>query len=56
MPDYSRMYHLMVSAASEALDSLPDSEENKAGRNILQTALYAAEEMYVAEAEDRPAR
>ena len=47
MPDYAKMYRLMVSAASEALDVLPDTEENCAGRDILQTALYTAEEMYI---------
>ena len=53
MPDYAKMYRLMVSAASEALDALPDTEENSAGRDILQKALYAAEEMYIA-AKDEP--
>ena len=52
MPDYAKMYRLMVSAASEALDVLPDTEENRAGRDILQTALYAAEEMYISAKED----
>ena len=52
MPDYAKMYRLMVSAASEALDSLPDTEENRAGRDMLQNALYEAEEMYVSAKEE----
>ena len=53
MPDYEKMYALMVRAASEALDALPDAAETAAGRDILQAALYAAEEMYVAEGDDK---
>ncbi len=48
MPDYAKMYAVMVLAASSALDALPDTAENAGARNILQTALYAAEEMYIA--------
>ncbi len=48
MPDYAKMYALLVRAASAALDALPDTKENAAGRDILQTALYTAEEMYIA--------
>lgn len=33
---------------------MSDTKENEAGRDILQTALYAAEELYVAESEDEP--
>ena len=47
MPDYKKMYALLCSAASEALDELPDTAENTKGRNTLQTALLAAEEMYI---------
>lgn len=47
MADYKKMYALLCAAASEALDKLPDSPENKAGRAILQQALYAAEELYI---------
>ena len=54
MPDYAKMYRLMVTAASEALDALPDTGETKTGRDILQTALYKAEEMYIAAAETEP--
>ena len=54
VPDYAKMYRLMVTAASEALDALPDTGETKTGRDILQTALYKAEEMYIAAAETEP--
>ena len=47
MPDYERMYHILRRAASGALDMLPDTEENAAGRCLLQFALYVAEEMYI---------
>lgn len=49
MPDYAKMYALMVAAASEALDMLPDTQANAAARDKLQNALYAAEEMYISE-------
>lgn len=49
MPDYEKMYHILVSAASEALDLLPETEENASGRETLQSALYDTEEMYIAE-------
>ena len=47
MPDYKKMYALLCAAASEALDLLPETEENQAGRNVLQVALLEAEEMYI---------
>ena len=53
MADYQKMYGVMVRAASEALDVLPNTEENAAGRRLLQAALYAAEEMYITAEEDR---
>lgn len=49
MPDYAKMYALMVAAASEALDMLPDTQANAAARDKLQNALYAVEEMYISE-------
>ncbi len=52
MPDYEKMYALMVRAASAALDLLPDTEENADSRDILQTALYTAEEMYITAGEN----
>lgn len=47
MPDYKKMYALLCAAASEALDRLPDTPENRACRELLQRALYEAEELYV---------
>ena len=47
MPDYARMYHILCRAASGALDMLPDTKENAAGRYLLQFALYLAEELYI---------
>ena len=41
------MYHILCRAASGALDMLPDTKENAAGRCLLQFALYVAEEMYI---------
>ena len=47
MPDYERMYHFMCRAASGALDMLPETKDNAAGRTLLQFALYVAEELYI---------
>ena len=47
MPDYEKMYALLCTAASEALDLLPETEETRAGRDMLQDALLRAEEMYI---------
>ena len=47
MPDYKKMYALVCGAASDALDLLPETEENQPGREALQTALLQAEELYV---------
>ena len=47
MPDYKMMYHILCAAASEALDKLPDEPANAAGRDVLQKALYEAEELYL---------
>ena len=47
MPDYKTMYHILCAAASKALDALPEAPDNAAGRDILQKALYEAEELYV---------
>ena len=43
------MYHILCAAASEALDE----PANAAGRDVLQKALYEAEELYLT-AEDEP--
>ena len=54
MPVYKLMYAILCAAASEALDRLPETPENEAGRALLQQALLEAEEVYVGEAgEDR---
>ena len=51
MPNYEKMYALVCGAASEALDLLPETEENRPGRERLQAALLEAEELYIS-AED----
>ena len=52
MPDYQKAYHILCAAASAALDALPQTEENTAGREMLQKALYEAEEVYIETADD----
>ena len=47
VPDYKKMYHIVCSAVSKALDLLPKTYENTVGRQLLQEALYEAEELYV---------
>ena len=47
MPDYQRMYCILCVAASGALDLLPDSRETAAARELLQRALWEAEELYI---------
>ena len=47
MPDYKRMYAVLCAAASDALDILPETAENAAGRALLRAALEEAEEMYI---------
>ena len=49
MPDYKKMYAILCGAASDALDALPETEENGPGRAILQKALDQTEELYVTE-------
>ena len=51
MPDYKKMYAILCGAASDALDVLPETEENAAGRALLQRALDKAEELYIDEEE-----
>ena len=56
MPDYEKMYALVCGAASDALDLLPETAENQPGREVLRTALFQAEELYIsAEDEDMDA-
>ncbi len=52
MPNYQRMYAILCAAASEALDALPDTADNAEGRLLLQTALFQAEDIYIAQADD----
>ena len=52
MPDYAKMYALLCGEVSAALDELPDVEINEKGRQRLQTALLAAEEIYIQTCED----
>ncbi|MCC8357511.1 MAG: hypothetical protein LJU34_06690 [Oscillospiraceae bacterium] len=47
MADYQKMYYIMCSAASEALDMLPAVAENESVRGVLQLALLEAEEIYL---------
>ncbi len=42
MADYQKMYNLLCSAASEAIDAPPEK-----AKRLLQNALYAAEEIYI---------
>lgn len=51
MPDYKKMYAILCGAASDALDALPETEENGPGRAILQAALGRAEELYITDEE-----
>ena len=52
MIEYQKMYCILCSAASQALDSLPDTEENRKGRSLLQEALLEAEDVYTAAGEE----
>ncbi len=47
------MYAIVCSAASDALDLLPCTDENAAARDRLAQALIDAEELYLS-AEDEP--
>ena len=47
MPDYEKMYAILCAASSDALDALPETAENAAGRALLQAALDEAEELYI---------
>ena len=50
--DYRKMYAILCKAASAALDMLPETPENTAGRCLLQKALLEAEEVYLSDGED----
>ena len=47
MTDYKRAYHILCAAASHALDVLPDTPENIAGRTVIQEALLEAEDVCI---------
>lgn len=51
MADYQKMYYILCDSVSKALDVLPETEENRPGREMLQKALYEAEERYIETAE-----
>ena len=51
MPNYEKMYAILCGAASDALDALPETEENGPGRALLQKALDTAEELYITDGE-----
>ena len=46
MPDYEKMYHIVCSAASEAIDAL-EREDPAAAKALLRAAMLDAEELYV---------
>ena len=47
MTDYKQAYHILCAAASHALDVLPDTPENAAGRTVIQGALLEAEDVCI---------
>ena len=47
MTDYKRAYHILCAAASHALDVLPDTPENAAGRTVIQEAILEAEDVCI---------
>lgn len=53
MNDYKKMYCVLCGAVSQALDCLPETENNREGRELLQNALYEAEEIYMEEAAEQ---
>ena len=51
MEAYKKMYAILCQAASAALDVLPDTPETAQARELLQNALYEAEELFIDSAE-----
>lgn len=47
MPDYQKMYYILCSAASEAIDLMADIPANLPARQTLLAALDEAEELYI---------
>ena len=46
-PPYDKMYYAVCDKTSRALDVLPDIPINRATRELLQSGLDEAEEMYI---------
>ena len=51
MPDYQKMYYVLCAAASKTTDAPPEE-----AKQILQKALYEAEEIYIRTSEDEETR
>ena len=49
MPDYQKMYYILCSAASKAIDRMPDMPANQPARQTLLAALSEAEDLYINE-------
>lgn len=47
MVDYQKMYYILCRAASDAIDILPENDDNQEVRQLLQNALLEAEELYI---------
>ena len=52
MAEYQKMYYILCDSASRALDALLDVPETQAARLLLEQALYEAEELYIATADE----
>ncbi len=52
MPNHAKMYAILCSAISDALDLLPPLAENASARWKLEKALRTTEEMYIEESEE----
>jgi len=53
MPDYAKLYHMMVNASEDAIAAIDKGNPRKA-RAILIAAELAAEELYLRQTEDDP--
>lgn len=51
MTKYQQMYYILCAAVSKTLDCLPQIEKNEEARQLLQTALDEAEELYIQSAD-----
>lgn len=52
MVDYEKMYAVMLSAASSAVDLLPVTPENMPALAVLRRAMLEAEELYISAEDD----